>query len=489
MDSTTYGLWLVHMTALCGLALYGVHRIWLLILWRRLPPQPSPPAMVCDASVPWVTIQLPLYNERFVAKRLIDATAALTWPRDRLEIQVLDDSTDHTRSIVDERVTHFRDQGVDIRVFRRTNRMGFKAGALAQGLQQAKGSLIAVFDADFVPGTDFLLRTVPCFSHKDIGMVQCRWGFLNEDHSWLTRIQAIMLASHFRIEHRVRHHFGMCFNFNGTAGIWRKEALIDAGGWQADTVTEDLDISYRAQLKGWRFVYVDDYTVPSELPTTLDAFRNQQKRWTKGSIQTARKLLPRIVFSNTLTPTAKLEATAHLLANLGWLLCLIMTLTLYPAVTMSRTLIPPLLLQVGIGLFFFSSGAVLFYFLVFALTYHKSSVRILPLIPLLSIGMAPVLSLSVISGLFTRGGTFVRTPKYGVPSRTRLSGLFRVYQRPSLGAMAINLPIFIYTLFPVWFLWQTRQWTVVFPLLFPVGFVWIMVKDLLDSLNVNSGHP
>ncbi|MBU0991117.1 MAG: glycosyltransferase [Proteobacteria bacterium] len=487
----SYGnmLWLIHMAALLGLVLYGMHRIWLLILWKKIRQDSSNgfflPEMDKD---PRVTIQLPLYNERFVVKRLIDAASNLDWPKDCLEIQVLDDSSDETRALVDERVLYWQGRGVDIKAIRRKDRNGFKAGALAFGMASAKGEFIAVFDADFVPGKDFLRRTVSCFTDAKIGMVQCRWAFLNEEHSWLTRIQGVLLSAHFRIEHHVRHQYGLCFNFNGTAGIWRKAVIVDAGGFQADTVTEDLDISYRAQLKGWRFVYLDDYAVPSELPTTMAAFRTQQKRWTKGSIQTARKLLPLIFASKIMTPLAKLEAFAHLLSNTGWLLCMVLTLTLYPAVQINETVVSANLLQVELLLFLFSSGAVLLYFFIYAVTFEASSKWVLPLIPVLSIGMAPVLSLSVISGMLTKGGIFHRTPKYSVLGRSQLPGLSLIYKERSTGAMMINIPIFLYTLLPVWFLWQTQKLSVVFPLLFPLGFIWVILKDFQDALTSRNDY-
>jgi cellulose synthase/poly-beta-1,6-N-acetylglucosamine synthase-like glycosyltransferase len=481
MISFVNALWLIHMAALLGLAIYGFHRIWFLILWRRSRSHAfAGPALPKMDKKPHVTVQLPLYNERFVAKRLLDAAAALNWPRDCLEIQILDDSTDSTQEIVNERAAFWQGRGIAMRVIRRKNRSGFKAGALTHGMISAKGDFIAVFDADFVPAADFLLRTVHCFTDPVVGMVQCRWRFLNEEHSWLTRIQAVLLGAHFRIEHYVRFRYGLCFNFNGTAGIWRKTAIFNAGGWQPDTVTEDLDISYRAYLNGWRFVYLDDYAVPSELPTTMAAFRNQQQRWTKGSIQTARKLLPVIFSSKNMTPFAKLEAAAHLLSNMGWLLCMVLTLTLYPAVKMNVPLIAPDLLQLEVFLFFFSSGAVLLYFFVYAATFQSFAKLYLPLIPVLSIGMAPVLSFAVISGLLTKGGIFHRTPKYGILGQSRPAGLSFVYRGRSLGAMIINIPMFFYTLLPVLFLWHTHERAVVFTLLFPLGFIWVIAGDIQD---------
>jgi cellulose synthase/poly-beta-1,6-N-acetylglucosamine synthase-like glycosyltransferase len=353
---------IIHFVALGGLALYGLHRLWLLWHWwpvryQNDPPPPSRPEPVC----PRVTVQLPLFNERFVAARLIDAVARIRWPRKQLEIQVLDDSTDETCTIIDTCVDSWKSKGVRIRVLRRENRNAYKAGALAHGLSRTRGDLIAIFDADFLPAEDFLERTVPYFSDPRIGMVQVRWRFLNADQSWLTRIQALLLGPHFGIEHRVRHRRGHFFNFNGTAGIWRRRAIETAGGWQADTVTEDLDLSYRAQLAGWRFFYLNNYAVPSELPATLGDFRRQQCRWAKGSIQTARKILPRLL-SAALPLGVKVEATIHLLANLGWLAGAIVTLTLYPTILFRSGVGPYQLMRLDLPLFLGATMAMMAYF-------------------------------------------------------------------------------------------------------------------------------
>lgn len=489
-----YILWLIHIVALLGLAAYGLHRIWMLVLLFRLRSKGViEKALQEPAVLPCVTVQLPLYNERFVAKRLLDAAAALEWPRHLLEIQVLDDSTDTTRELVDERVAHWQDRGIDMKAIRRKRRDGFKAGALAHGMASANGEFIAVLDADFMPGTDFLRRTIGFFSDSTVGMVQCRWGFLNEEHSWLTRVQSLLLAAHFRIEQYVRSRSGLCFNFNGTAGIWRKTTIQDAGGWQADTVTEDLDISYRAQLRGWRFVYLDNYEVPSELPTTMAAFRNQQQRWTKGSIQTARKLLPAILSSKRLSISAKSEAVAHLISNMIWLFCFFLILTLYPAVKMDETVIALHLLQMEVCLFLFASGAVMLYSFVYAVHFRSESVYHIPLIPVLAMGIAPVLSFSVIAGLFTMGGVFQRTPKYGILGKTRpgFSGNSLAYHAGSISAIFINIPVFFYSILPVIFLWHHREWTVIFPLLFPLGLFWVLMKDVQGALVWAAGtfHP
>lgn len=263
----------------------------------------------------YVTIQLPLYNEMYVAERLINAVCEIEFPKDQLEIQVLDDSTDETVDVVRKVVEEKQKQGFDIVHIHRTNRQGFKAGALKEGLQKAKGDYIAIFDADFIPQKDFLKRTLRYFVNDKIGMVQTRWEHLNENYSILTKIQALALDGHFVIEQSVRNKAGFFINFNGTGGMWRKECIIDAGNWHADTITEDLDLSYRAQLRGWKFVYLRDFTTPAELPSEMNALKAQQFRWTKGAIETAKKILP-LVWKANIPLRIKLQSTFHLTNNI-----------------------------------------------------------------------------------------------------------------------------------------------------------------------------
>src|SRR5204863_959820 len=276
------------------LAIYGWHRYYLVHLYtenRGKVPLPPPPL----AMLPRVTIQLPIYNEMYVADRLIDAVCEIDYPRELLEIQVLDDSTDETTQIAELAVRRQALQGVDIKYIHRNDRTGYKAGALDEGLKVARGTYVAIFDADFIPKPDFLMKTVHYFTDDKVALVQARWGHINEDYSLLTKIQSVLLDAHFVLEHGSRNRGGCFFNFNGTAGIWRRTAIEDAGGWQHDTLTEDLDLSYRAQLRGWRFIFVPDLVAPAEVPVEMNAFKSQQHRWAKGSIQTCRKLLPHIL--------------------------------------------------------------------------------------------------------------------------------------------------------------------------------------------------
>jgi cellulose synthase/poly-beta-1,6-N-acetylglucosamine synthase-like glycosyltransferase len=316
------------------LTLYGAHRWYLLWLCRRhRSDAPQPPARF--TTPPRLTVQVPLYNELHVANRVIEAVAGIDWPPDLLDIQILDDSTDETTAVVADAVARCRARGVAIDHLRRTDRSGYKAGALAFGLDRARGEFVAVFDADFVPAPSFARALIDHFTDPEVGMVQARWGHLNRESSLLTRAQSILLDGHFVVEHAARNRSGRFFNFNGTAGIWRRSCIEDAGGWQHDTLTEDLDLSYRAQMRGWRFVFAPDTVAPAELPVEMGAFKVQQHRWAEGSVQTALKLLPRLLQS-PLPKRVKIESVFHLTANVGYVLMVALALLIGPAVWFRR---------------------------------------------------------------------------------------------------------------------------------------------------------
>ncbi|MGD9732733.1 MAG: glycosyltransferase [Desulfamplus sp.] len=527
-------LTVIHFISIAGLALYGLHRIWLLVCWFKSRAKsesktqfsfiqnpfsseqnhyPCVQNRLFDIDYPLVTVQVPLYNEPLVAARIIDAVASFRWQTDKLEIQILDDSSDNTIGIVKERVKYWSDKGVWIYAVFRENRTGYKAGALQNGLKQSKGEFVAVFDADFIPQPDFLEQTVPHFySHnfnsaqdqtnqnnqdniaenrnynsnlksENIGMVQTRWGFLNARYSWLTRLQALMLSPHFEIEHKIRFSRHLFFNFNGTAGVWRREAIESAGGWQDDTVTEDLDLSYRAQLAGWKFLYLNDVVVPSELPVNLSDFRSQQERWSKGSIQTARKILPRLITSQ-LPLSIKIESIAHLMANFCWLLGFVITITLYPVILYRIGIGMYQVLWIDIPLFCISAGAILTYYFVYSIVTRQTyTLTTLPVLPIISIGLAPCFALSVLKGAVQRGGVFKRTPKFGIADNTqsRLSvKRFRKFNYPIINNLLLNIPLFIYSLMPVVFTWQRETWPAIpFLSLFPLGFFLVLLNDLL----------
>src|SRR6478752_7009934 len=311
------------------LAVYGWHRYYLVYLYLRNRGK-EPKVGGTLSPQPVVTIQLPLYNEMYVADRLIASVCAIEYPRELLEIQVLDDSTDETRGIAEAAVRRFAAEGVDIKYLHRSDRNGYKAGALEAGLKQARGEFVGIFDADFLPSPDFLTRVMPQFADDKVGMVQARWGHINQDYSLLTKIQSILLDGHFVLEHGGRYRAGRFFNFNGTAGVWRAAAIADAGGWQHDTLTEDLDLSYRAQLRGWQFVFVPDLIAPAEVPVEMNAFKSQQHRWAKGSIQTCRKLLPEILRAKV-PLGVKAEAFFHLTANFNYPLMCVLSVLMFPS--------------------------------------------------------------------------------------------------------------------------------------------------------------
>jgi cellulose synthase/poly-beta-1,6-N-acetylglucosamine synthase-like glycosyltransferase len=313
-------------------SIFGLYKIVLLVNYIRYKETvPEPEELFSE--LPPVTIQLPIYNEMYVVERLVKAACAIDYPSHLLEVQVLDDSTDETCALAEQVTAQMQALGKDVAYVHRTDRKDYKAGALAEGLKVAKGKFVAIFDADFLPSTDFLHKTIHFFTNPKIGMVQARWGFLNEGLSFLTRIQSVFLNGHFIIEHTSRHRAGRFFNFNGTAGIWRKEAIYSAGGWQGDTLTEDLDLSYRAQLKGWKFVYLKDLIIPSELPLEIGGFKSQQFRWVKGMTQVGIKLLPEI-WKSPISLLKKLDATFHLLSNTGYITTTLMALLVVPTLYM-----------------------------------------------------------------------------------------------------------------------------------------------------------
>ncbi|MEO8431878.1 MAG: cellulose synthase family protein [Acidobacteriota bacterium] len=405
----------VYYLVLGLLAVYGAHRILMVHLYYRHRREDPRPAGVLD-PLPRITVQLPIYNEVYVVERLIDAAAALDYPKHLLEIQVLDDSTDETRSIASAAVERYRQLGFDVVHVTRGDRSGYKAGALQAALASATGEYVAIFDADFVPGPQILRQILDHFSDPGVGMVQARWDHLNREFSLLTRIQSIFLDGHFVIEHTARHRSGRFFNFNGTAGIWRRSCLDSAGGWQTDTLTEDLDISYRAQLAGWRFVYLKDVVVPAEVPVDMNGFKSQQHRWTKGSIQTGKKLLPAILRSR-FPLRVKLEALFHLTNNFSYLLVVILALLIVPAMLIRERIGWQRMAILDFPLFF---GAT-FSFIAFYASSQKEigrdwrpTVRLMPFLMSLGIGLSLNNLHAVIEAVFDRQTEFTRTPKYRI---------------------------------------------------------------------------
>jgi cellulose synthase/poly-beta-1,6-N-acetylglucosamine synthase-like glycosyltransferase len=408
---------ILYLLVVGALFVYGINFFYLtyITLRDRRVKQPTPPL----EKLPPVTIQLPTYNEMYVAERLIAAAASLDYPRSLLEIQVLDDSNDETREIVSHKVSQLQSQGFHIYHLQRTQREGYKAGALAAGLQRAQGAFIAIFDADFIPGKDFLRRTLPYFSDQRVAFIQTRWGHVNRDYSLLTHLQSLAIDAHFMVEQYARFRAGLWFNFNGTAGIWRKSAMLEAGGWRSDTLTEDLDLSYRAFFKGWKAIYLRDVEVPAELPVSFNAYRRQQGRWARGSLECALKYLPQ-VWSQAMPLRQKVQATLHLTGYCVHLL-LAALVFLYPLVLEISQHYPALITLFGIGFFFnLTAFAPSIFFLVAESQLGRRAWRELPVILFISAmgtGMM-VNTLRAAAGIaFNRKRTFERTPKFGIVRR------------------------------------------------------------------------
>ena len=422
-----------YLAVLTLICIYGAHRYFLVLLYYRVRSRaPRPRAEF--AELPRVTVQLPMFNEQFVARRIIEQAAAIDYPRDRLQIQVLDDSTDETQDIARQTVERLRAAGHDIVYRHRTNRTGFKAGALEEGTREATGEFIAIFDADFLPPPNILRATIHFFTDPAVGMVQSRWEHLNRDVSVLTQAQAILLDGHFVIEHTARNRTGRFMSFNGTAGIWRKAAIADAGGWQHDTLTEDLDLSYRAQLRGWRFVFLPHLTSPAELPPEMNAFKAQQHRWTKGGAQTCVKLLPQVLRSRA-PWWVKLEAFFHLTSGAVYVLVVLLSLLVGPALLAKLTLKHEQsrwVLWYELALFIIGFGSTTLFYVISQRELLRSWWRALSYVPTLmavGIGIAFNNAVAALDGFFGATGEFVRTPKFGDAAhrpadwRKRLGGL------------------------------------------------------------------
>lgn len=406
------GLYFAVLLCLCS---YGLHRAHLVYLLWRYEARVRQACRLESTAMPFVTVQLPIFNEATVVSRLLQSVNSIEYPRDRLEIQVLDDSTDETRHIAQRQVDELRDLGLDIKYVRRSDRTGYKAGALDFGLKTAKGELIAIFDADFIPQPDFLRSIVGHFENPEIGMVQTRWAHLNRDAGLLTRVQALMLDGHHLVENQARFGAGCFFNFSGTGGIWRRRAIDEAGGWQHDTLTEDLDLSYRAQLKGWKFIYRPDVVTPSELPEDMSALRAQQFRWAKGTVQTARKLLPRI-FASQLSFRMRAEAAFHMLPHFAYPLMLLLSVLLLPALLLMPATDMTTMLIIDLPLCVGATGSLVTFYAMAEKAQGRSvwqALRAMPGLIALGAGLSPYLTRAVIEGLRTMAGEFVRTPKRG----------------------------------------------------------------------------
>ena len=474
----------LYLTALIGLCCYGVNAFVMVALhwWHRRGAQaqspPDPPAVW-----PMVTVQLPLYNERYVTRRLLKAISALDYPVERLEVQVLDDSTDETTALLAKPIERLQAQGRHVAHLRREARTGFKAGALAAGLRQARGEFIAVFDADFVPPPDFLRQTIPFFSDPRVASVQTRWGHLNRDYSFLTILQALVLDGHFAVEQPARCWGGLFLHFNGTAGVWRATAIHDAGGWAYDTLTEDLDLSYRAQLCGWRILYRPELVCPAELPVLITGVKAQQCRWAKGCIQTAIKLLPAILRA-PLPGWVKYQACLHLTGYLISPLMLIVVLLSGPLVIFPGIAPPTAVLGgmgVVLGLAGFGPGSMLVYAQQVLAAHGWRRAPWLGGLMVIGVGLSWSITSAIVSTLWTKEQAFARTPKFGIGSR---GGTWQekayVDRRPVGGAVEIGLGL--YSAGMTWLVWEQGA-TGLLPwlLLYTLGFFTVGAMTFLHT--------
>lgn len=493
MSLLSVSLLTIHFVLLFLLCLFGLHRLSMVFRWFRYR-HVAPETPKNFTQLPKVTVQIPLYNERMVAQRIVDSIVKLTYPRELLQIQIVDDSNDDTCELIAERVAYYQGEGINIDHVQRENRHGFKAGALKDAMAYATGDFIAIFDADFIPHPNTLLDTIHHFTDRDVAMVQLRWEHLNRRSSLLTKTQAIMLDAHFSLEQQVRSASKMLFNFNGTAGIWRADAIIDAGHWSADTLTEDLDLSYRAQLKGWKMVYRNDISCPGELPADMNAFKSQQYRWAKGGVQVMMKMLS-TVWRAQIPLRKKLESTFHLSNNLAYFVMLIDTLFF---------LVPSLWLRdkydflniwwIDIPLLLMSSGGHLIYLYWGQVALQRNKTRALIKIPsllMLGIQLAINNSKAGLEALLGRESEFVRTPKTGElldkgkMSSTLSTSILRYKAAAPKGAMFEFLIAGIYAVVFMWAVNNQHWFMLPFLLLLTLGFVSSAIQSFYNHYQLS----
>src|ERR1044071_3456083 len=468
-----------YLSVLIGLSAYGIHRYYIIYLYLKNRKRPPVPPRYFK-QLPKVTVQLPIFNEVYVAERLLRSVSELDYPQELLEIQVLDDSTDETREITAACAEELRQCGFNVQRIHRTDRTGFKAGALAVGLAAAEGEFVCILDADFVPQKDLLKRTVHFFTDPKVGMIQTRWGHLNRSYSLLTRMQAIFLDGHLLLEQIARSRSGRFFNFNGTAGLWRKSCIAGSGGWQHDTLCEDLDLSYRAQLAGWKFIFLSDVVTPAELPVDMNGFKSQQHRGTKGSIQTCKKLLPRIWRSN-LPFAIKAEATGHLVSNFAYLLLACLCVLLHPSTGGPQTGWVRTLL-IDIPIFLTASVSVAVFYVCAQRELHPRTwmkeIMLLPCLLALGVGLSLNNARAVLEAVFNHKSEFARTPKYGIERKAQPWRTCKYMPLKSLLPIA-EMAFALYFGYFVWFAIMHGQFlSVPFLAMFQNGFLYVSVTSV-----------
>ena len=468
-----------YLSVLIGLSGYGLHRYFIVYLFlknRRRVPQP----LSHFEQLPIITVQLPLFNEIYVVERLLKSVSELDYPRERLQIQVLDDSTDETRYLTASCAQKLAERGFDVELIHRTDRVGYKAGALEAGLATARGDFVCILDADFVPQPALLRSAVHFFTDPKVGMIQTRWGHINRGYSLLTRVQAMFLDGHLLLEQVARSRSGRFFNFNGTAGLWRKSCIAESGGWQHDTLTEDLDLSYRAQLAGWKFVFLTDVVTPAELPVDMNGFKSQQHRWTKGSIQTCKKLLPRIWRSGLPLPI-KIEATGHLTSNFAYLLLACLCVLLHPSAGGPQSgWLRMFLLDVPI--FLSASVSVAVFYICAQRELHPRTwmkeILLLPALIALGVGLSINNARAVLEAVFNHPSEFTRTPKYGIENKRQTWRSCRYMPLKSVLPI-VEVGFAIYFSYIVWYAVAHEQYfTLPFLVMFQCGFLYVALSSL-----------
>jgi cellulose synthase/poly-beta-1,6-N-acetylglucosamine synthase-like glycosyltransferase len=487
LDAFDWTVIILYFTILALLAILGLYRVRMVYqFWRYRHVRPQPKRRFAESELPRITVQLPLFNEMYVVERLLESVTGLDYPRHLLEIQVLDDSTDETVRIARAAVERHKQRGFDIQYIHRADRTGFKAGALENGMKMAKGQLIAIFDADFLPKPDCLRRMVDFFADEGIGMVQMRWGHINANYSLLTRIQEVLLDGHFVVEQASRNRTGAFFNFNGTAGMWRREAIEWSGGWQHDTLTEDTDLSFRAQLMGWKFVYLLDEDAPAELPVEMNAFKAQQRRWAKGLVQVGLKLMPRLWKHPHLTFQQKVELFFRLFGNCAAMLLIVLSVLHVPVliVRFNQGLFHMLLLDAPL-MIFATLSVVSFYGTAIRYRYPNEKWRLwlIPLAMAMGIGLVFSNTRAVLEALFGVQSGFVRTPKYNVESRRDNWLRAAMKYRRKRGLLPyVELAFALYFVFAVYYAIRSNIYaTIPFLLIFLLGYGYMAIMSLFQG--------
>lgn len=488
----------IYGLALLFIFCYSLIQIQLVVKYKRYKKDQTKRlnSSVDEDFLPQLTIQLPTFNEMYVVNRLIDSVVELNYPKEKLEIQVLDDSTDDTVEIAKKKVEEWRKQGVDIKYIHRVDRSGFKAGALAEGLKQAKGEFIAIFDADFLPKKDFLEKIIPHFKNEELGMIQSRWEHINEKYSLLTKLQAFGLDAHFTVEQGGRNAGGHFINFNGTAGVWRRKAIEEAGGWQSDTLTEDLDLSYRAQLKGWKFLFVEEVGAPAELPAAMNALKTQQFRWNKGAAECTRKNLKKVLKAPNLSLGTKLNATFHLMNTAVFICIVILALLSLPMLAIKEHFQEYDLLFTLAGFFLITLPILgLFYWTSLQRAYTnkwKAFAHFIVLFPMflsVSMGLSLHNAMAVLEGYLGKKSPFIRTPKFNLTDDKSKKWSANVYLRKSINPLTLLEILFaIYFLGGIILGFKYGDYGLMpFHFMLFLGFTYVSLYSVSHSFKANRG--